>query len=270
MPNLTENYGLKKPLPEEFYDINVQNENMDIIDEALKTHTHEVGDITGTLPISKGGTGSTSATAALANLGAAKSSHKHGATDINSGTLSSDRLPTIPIKKGGTGKSSFGYGTFLVGNGTSALTERTPAEVVTDIGALPATEDPTYKGCYYCMNDDVQEWINPPLRHGVEYRTTERYDGKPVYVKVINYGALATSGTTVNIPLGCTATNLVYFDILTTLFSGNQYNFPTFDYTSANALLTGYFINEKTAFLVKCHADLSSATAVVTVKYTKD
>lgn len=37
MPNVTENYGLKKPLPEEFYDVNVQNENMDIIDAALKT-----------------------------------------------------------------------------------------------------------------------------------------------------------------------------------------------------------------------------------------
>lgn len=36
MPNLTENYGLKKPLSEEFYDVNVQNENMDIIDEELK------------------------------------------------------------------------------------------------------------------------------------------------------------------------------------------------------------------------------------------
>lgn len=36
MPNITENYGLKKPLPEEFYDINVQNENMDIIDDEMK------------------------------------------------------------------------------------------------------------------------------------------------------------------------------------------------------------------------------------------
>lgn len=35
MPNYTENLGLTKPLPEEFYDINVQNENMDKIDEEL-------------------------------------------------------------------------------------------------------------------------------------------------------------------------------------------------------------------------------------------
>ena len=37
MPNVTPNYGLKKPLPEEFYDIGVHNENMDVIDAKLKS-----------------------------------------------------------------------------------------------------------------------------------------------------------------------------------------------------------------------------------------
>ena len=32
------------------------------------------------------------------------------------------------------------------------------------------------------------EYVNPPLYLGVEYRTTERYLGKPVYVKVVNCG----------------------------------------------------------------------------------
>lgn len=34
------------------------------------------------------------------------------------------------------------------------------------------------------------EWLNPPMELGVEYRTTERYLGKPVYVKTINMGNL--------------------------------------------------------------------------------
>ena len=122
MADKTKNYGLTKPSPEEFYDVQVQNDNMEIIDTELKNRAtlgedgkvpkeqlpeSEVSadNFTGTLPISKGGTGSTSATAALTNLGAAKNVHKHNATDINSGTLSSDRLPTIPISKGGTGAS---------------------------------------------------------------------------------------------------------------------------------------------------------------------
>ena len=38
------------------------------------------------------------------------------------------------------------------------------------------------------------EWVNPPLIPGVEYRTTERYNGKPVYVNTVNCGA-AVDGT---------------------------------------------------------------------------
>lgn len=34
------------------------------------------------------------------------------------------------------------------------------------------------------------EYVNPPMELGVEYRTTERYLGKPVYVKTINMGNL--------------------------------------------------------------------------------
>lgn len=34
------------------------------------------------------------------------------------------------------------------------------------------------------------EWVNPPMELGVEYRTTERYLGKPVYVKVVDFGVL--------------------------------------------------------------------------------
>ncbi len=39
------------------------------------------------------------------------------------------------------------------------------------------------------------EWINPPMQLGVEYRTTERYLGKPVYCKVIDCGAVPDANT---------------------------------------------------------------------------
>lgn len=35
------------------------------------------------------------------------------------------------------------------------------------------------------------EWVNPPMQLGAEYRTTERYIGKPVYVKVVDCGNFA-------------------------------------------------------------------------------
>ena len=38
MPNQTTNYGLTKPLASEFYDVEVQNGNMDKIDAQMKTN----------------------------------------------------------------------------------------------------------------------------------------------------------------------------------------------------------------------------------------
>lgn len=37
------------------------------------------------------------------------------------------------------------------------------------------------------------EYINPPMKLDIEYRTTERYLGKPVYVKVVDCGACPAS-----------------------------------------------------------------------------
>lgn len=42
----------------------------------------------------------------------------------------------------------------------------------------------------------VWEWISPPMELGVEYRTTERYNGKPVYVKAISLGSGPEPNTT--------------------------------------------------------------------------
>ena len=38
------------------------------------------------------------------------------------------------------------------------------------------------------------DWINPPMLAGVEYRTTERYNGLPVYRKLVKYTSTATMG----------------------------------------------------------------------------
>lgn len=47
MANKTTNFGLTKPLPEDFYDVGVQNENMDIIDEQLKKLSENTPDVSG-------------------------------------------------------------------------------------------------------------------------------------------------------------------------------------------------------------------------------
>ena len=54
------------------------------------------------------------------------------------------------------------------------------------LGGIESTE---YPGCYYRMVSGVVEWFNPPMALGVEYRTTERCNGKPVYTKLVDCGA---------------------------------------------------------------------------------
>ena len=50
-------------------------------------------------------------------------------------------------------------------------------------------ESEDFPGCYYRFVNGVSEWLNPPLQYGVEYRTIDRLNEKPVYTKVVNVGA---------------------------------------------------------------------------------
>ena len=68
----------------------------------------------------------------------------------------------------------------VVGTPMNAETFNTLASAIPDA-------DESYPTCYYRVVDDVTEWINPPMIAGVEYRTTERFDGKPVYRKLVTY-----------------------------------------------------------------------------------
>ena len=79
----------------------------------------------------------------------ADATHSHAAGDITSGTFDAARIPSLAVGKitsgtftvarGGTGKSSVAVGNFLVGNGTSAMTEKTPAQVLSAIGAAASS-----------------------------------------------------------------------------------------------------------------------------------
>lgn len=74
MAYYTKNYNLKKPLPNEFYDVEDQNGNMDILDTVLANHQNNT-DVHfpkgGILPVERGGTGGVTAADARVKLGAA-------------------------------------------------------------------------------------------------------------------------------------------------------------------------------------------------------
>ena len=62
-------------------------------------------------------------------------------------------------------------------------------------GKLPAIESTEHPGCYYRMVDGEQEWLNPPVEDNVEYKTTERYRGKPIYTRAVNCGTVPNAGS---------------------------------------------------------------------------
>lgn len=55
---------------------------------------------------------------------------------------------------------------------------------------------------YHCVRYNVDEtwseweWVNPPMELGVEYRTTERWNGKPVYTKLVDFGDVGPGAST--------------------------------------------------------------------------
>ena len=124
-----------------------------------------------------------------------------------------------------------------------------------------------------CQDGEWQPWEyeNPPMRSGVEYRTTERYLGKVVYAKVITGKALAVADTTVSISLDVTAlTNIVDYIITHQGTTDSVYTFPSHGLYSGDPLLTGYFAKSNRSFVLQTHSDLSAHTATVFIKYTKD
>ena len=129
---------------------------------------------------------------------------------------------------------------------------------------MDATESTDYPGCYYKVNNGVKEWINPPMVIGTEYRTTERYKGMPVYVKIITFGAntLGTAGTKTALQYYSSQSDRV--SNVVSLFGWNDYKAITLfrdDIWKAYA-------NRK-SIIVSSITDLTTDYGSFLIKYTK-
>ena len=122
-------------------------------------------------------------------------------------------------------------------------------------------ESTDYPGCYYRLVNGVVEWLNPPMALGIEYRTTERYLGKPVYVKAIDFGA-APNSTLKAVSIG-TANIEKNVDFKWMFSVGNDIGMfitnPNFTLVAAN---TGNVV-------IETNADVSSIMIKAIVKYIK-
>ena len=103
------------------------------------------------------------------------------------------------------------------------------------------------------------EWINPSMQIGVEYRTTERHNGKPVYKKAVNTGALS-AGTSKSVAHGVQDIGLR----LSALYGLNNDG----DNLVGNPGITGILVDGSNITITTA-AGFSTSNSWVVIAYTK-
>ena len=109
------------------------------------------------------------------------------------------------------------------------------------------------------------EWVNPPMAMGEEYRTTERLDGKPVYIKYVGLGS-APNNTYKIVDAGI-------FGVLDTVVSVYGWTLSgqalPFYHTSGSYIELSYYKMSNGGFLLRSNYNFSDETCYGAVKYTK-
>lgn len=119
------------------------------------------------------------------------------------------------------------------------------------------------------------EWENPPMILGHEYRTTERYMGKPVYVFCVDFGALPNntlkqvnfSASSAVKPIRCSGYAYIESEgRYETLESGI---FPTSGIYQTSVWFTALGMEGQAGVVVKTNYDASGRKARFVVHYIK-
>lgn len=121
----------------------------------------------------------------------------------------------------------------------------------------------------YCYNSVWNEWEieNPPMQLGVEYRTTERFNGKPVYVVAMDLGILPTSGDKdvyYSVSLKCE--NIVSYDVIISNHSYGARSLPTF---ASDGSIMAYAWSLNATIRITVLKDMSGYNGRALVKYVK-
>ena len=103
------------------------------------------------------------------------------------------------------------------------------------------------------------EWEHPPMQLGVEYRTTERYNSKPVYKKAVNTGALS-AGTSKSVAHGVQDIGLR----LSALYGLNNNG----DNLVSNPGITGILVDGSNITITTAEG-FSTSNSWVVIAYTK-
>lgn len=110
------------------------------------------------------------------------------------------------------------------------------------------------------------EWVNPPMQVGVEYRTTERWNGEPVYTKLIDCGAMPNA---TNKQLGIGSSVRVREIIAVAVKADNSVvQLPWLDENTGSMIARVSVLTSNTLYIVT-KSDLSAYNLYVTLKYIK-
>ena len=134
-----------------------------------------------------------------------------------------------------------------------------------------AVESTQYPGCFYRIVNGETEWINPPLMRGVEYLTTERWNGNKIYQKILYAGALSNK-TSMSIEIGAEYDKIISVTGYAYDPENNMsYPFPIIlNGLTPIAVISGVEGNGLVSYvIINVNDDLSAFSADITVKYTK-
>ena len=132
------------------------------------------------------------------------------------------------------------------------------------LGGIESTE---YPGCYYRMVSGVVEWFNPPMILSKEYRTTERYLGKPVYTMMRPSVTLGSAGSTAYIEGLANIQDVIDYRIQFQNASSGK-TFAVNNWGNKVSITMQYDSGYAYAS-IKCIEDCSGKIAIGTFKYTK-
>lgn len=108
-------------------------------------------------------------------------------------------------------------------------------------------------------------WENPPMRIGVEYKTTERWQKKPIYTKIVDMGEMPDNVKSV--AHNCDATAIVR--CAGTMSDGHS--LPIYDYYAVPDSTRYAVVNaNKKHVIITTNTWYANRTAVAQIWYTKD
>lgn len=155
-------------------------------------------------------------------------------------------------------------------HGVAMTIRRAEADIV-QLAFNPHTGETGESGeiCRRCFSTDWSRWeyLNPPCMLGMEYPTTERYLGKTVYIKLLDFGMLPASQNK-NVAYAGTAATPVFVQLMLSdgCVLGAGYGKDRSFLTTSGLYLDVTKYNVR----VFTEADFSSLSAYAMVKYTKD